>query len=124
MDKNDAKIKIYKNIINQINQFFNEEKIKEFDLNNFPVQNDYKDECKCVYKSNYNFIPQIKIKFNDVEEIDKEIIDSLINKCKEIFKDKNVNIIDIRKGSLSIVIALNYLIKEKHKQWIWKIKVF
>ena len=115
IDKNDSKIKEYKNVINQINQFFNEEKIKEFDLNNFPVQNDYKDKCKCVYKSNYNFIPQIKLKFNDVEKIDKEIIDSFINKCKEIFKDKNVNIIDIRKGSLSIVIALNYLAKEKLK---------
>ena len=113
MDKTDIKIEIYKKIINQINHFFNEEKIKEYDLNNFPLHIDFKDISKCIYKSNYNFIPQIKLKFNDVKEIDKEIIDSLINKCKEIFKDKNVNIIEIKKGSLSVIIALNYLIKEK-----------
>ena len=113
MDNNDPKIATYKSLIKQINNFFNEKKLMEFNLNNFPVKTDYKDECKCVYKSNYNFIPRMNVKFNGVKEIDKEIIDSLINKCKEIFKDKNVNIIDIRKGSLSIVIALNYLIKEK-----------
>ena len=53
-------------------------------------------------------------KFNEVEEIeiDKEIIDSLIEKIKEIFK-KNVKIIEIRKGSLSVTLALNYIIEEK-----------
>ena len=113
MDKNDAKVNIYKNIIAQINQFFNEVKIKEFNINNFAVLSEYQDTCQCIYKSEYNFIPQIKLKFNNVKVIDKEIIDSLINKCKEIFKDKNVNIIEIKKGSLSIVLALNYLIKEQ-----------
>jgi len=103
----------YKNIINLISQFFNEKKIKEYDLNNFQIINEYKDECKCVYESSFNFIPQIKLKFNDVKEIDKEIIDSLKEKLKEIFKEKDVKIIEIRKGSLSACIALNYLIKEK-----------
>ena len=113
LDRSDIKIQTYINIINQICQFFNEEKLKEFDIKNFPVQCDYKDKCKCVYKSDYNFIPQIHLKFNEVKEIDKEIIDSLISKIKEILNDKKVNIIDIRKGSLSVIIALNYLIKDK-----------
>ena len=46
----------------------------------------------------------------------KLIIDSLNEKIKEIFKEKNVNIIKLRKGSLSIAIALNYLVTEKLSQ--------
>ena len=113
MGKEDDKKSQYKNIINLINQFFNEEKIKEYDLSNFPVISEYKDKLKCVYESSFNFIPQIELKFNEVKEIDKEIIDSLKEKLKQIFKDKDVKIIEIKKGSLIACIALNYLIKEK-----------
>ena len=113
MGKEDDKKNQYKNIINLINQFFSEEKIKEYELSNFPIIIEYKDKCKCVYESSFNFIPQIKLKFNEVKEIDKEIIDSLKEKLKEIFKEKDVKIIEIKKGSLSACIALNYLIKEK-----------
>ena len=113
MRKDDDKKNQYKNIINLINQFFTEEKIKEYDLSNFPIISEYKDKRKCAYESSFNFIPQIKLKFNEVKEIDKEILDSLKEKLKEIFKEKDVKIIEIRKGSLSACIALNYLIKEK-----------
>ena len=113
MNKSDLKIEKYKRIINEINQFFNEQKINEYNISNFPLIIDFKEKSKPTFKSDYKFIPQIKLKFNDVEEIDKEIIDNLKEKCKEIFKDKSINIIEIKKGSLSVVIALNYLIKEK-----------
>ena len=111
--KEDNKKKQYKNIINLINKFFGEEKIKEYDLINFPIIYEYKDKCKCVYESSFNFIPQIKLKFNDVTKIDKEIIDRLKRELEKIFKGKNVKIIEIKKGSLSVCIALNYLIQEK-----------
>lgn len=113
MGKEDDKKNQYKNIINLINQFFSEEKIKEYELSNFPIIIEYKDKCKCVYESSFKFIPQINLKFNEVKEIDKEIIDSLKEKLNEIFKEKDVKIIEIKKGSLSACIALNYLIKEK-----------
>ena len=113
MGKNDNKKKQYKNIINLISQFFSEEKIKKYDLSNFPITYEYKDECKCIYESSFNFIPQIKLKFNDVKKIDKEILDSLNEKLKDIFKEKDVKIIEIKRGSLIVCIALNYLIKEK-----------
>ena len=111
--KEDDKKKQYKNIINLINKFFDEEKIKEYDLINFPIIYEYKDKCKCVYESSFNFIPQIKLKFNDVIKIDKEIIDSLKGELEKTFKGKNVKIIEIKKGSLNVCIALNYLIQEK-----------
>jgi hypothetical protein len=113
MRKEDNKKNQYKNIINLIDQFFNEEKIKKYNLNNFPIIKEYKDKSKCIYESDFKFIPQIILKFNDVEEIDKEILVSLKEKVNEIFKDKDVAIIGVKKGSLSVCIALNYLIQEK-----------
>ena len=113
MRKEDDKKKKYKSIINLANQFYSEEKIKKYNLNNFPIINEYKDKCKYIYESDYKFIPQIQLKFNDVEEIDEEILVSLKEKLKELFNGKDVAIIGIKKGSLSACIALNYLIKEK-----------
>jgi len=113
MKKEDDKKNQYKKIINLINQFYNEEKIKKYNLNNFSIIKEYKDKSKCIYESDFKFIPQIILKFNDVEEIDEEILVSLKEKVKEILKDKDVAIIGIKKGSLSVCIALNYLIQEK-----------
>ena len=71
------------------------------------------NNCKAMYNSLFNFIPQIEIKFNDVPEINKQLIDDLIKKLKEILNNKNFNIVEMKKGSLSITIGLNYLIQEK-----------
>ena len=101
MDKNDNKIKIYKELIKLINRYFNEEKIKEFDLNNFALLYEYKDKIKSIYKRTYDFIPKIKLIFNDVQIIDKEILDSLNTKIKELFNESDIKIIEIKKGSLS-----------------------
>ena len=123
----------YKKNINSINDFLSEEIIKEFNMDNlkklkkkflsegknidfifkeFQDNEDFKEENKCIYDSSYNFIPQIKLIFNDVKIIDKEIIDSLIENINIIFNGKDVKIIEIRKGSLITALALNYLIQE------------
>ena len=67
---------------------------------------------KFTYRSAFNFIPQIEIKFNEVKEITKELIDNLILKLNQLFPGKDVKIIEMKKGSLDIAIALNYLIQE------------
>ena len=114
MKAGDDKINLYKDIINIINKYFSDEKIIAFDLNVFQISNKFNDKNICVlYKRSFDFIPKIKLKFNSVEKIDKEIIDSLYKNIKELFKEKNVNIIEIKKGSLSVILALNYLIQEK-----------
>ena len=48
MDKNDEKIKIYKEVINSIKQYFNEEIIREFDLygNKLIFEGEYSNEKK------------------------------------------------------------------------------
>ena len=72
---------------------------------------DYKN-TKFTYKEAFNFIPQIEIKFNDVKEITKELINDLINKLNLLFQGKDIKIISMKKGSLYLALALNYLIQE------------
>ena len=47
-----------------------------------------------------------------VSEITKELIDDLNLKLNQLFQGKEVKIIEMKKGSLDIAIALNYLIKD------------
>ena len=70
---------------------------------------------KFTYRANFSFIPQIEIKFNEVKDITKELIDNLILKLDQLFPGKDVKIIEMKKGSLDIAIALNYLIQEVKK---------
>ena len=91
-------------------------------LNKF--KKDIKEKCdskkiikkKVTYNSDFCFIPQIDIKFNDVTEINQELIDNLIDKLNQNFKGKDIKIVEMKKGSLDIAIALNYLIQDKFKK--------
>ena len=82
---------------------------------------DINDKCKLfnfikeksIYKSSFDFIPQVEIKFNDVSEITKDLIDDLQLKLNQLFQGKEIKIIKMRKGSLDLAISLNYLIQEQ-----------
>ena len=67
---------------------------------------------KFTYREYFKFISQIDIKFFEITDITKELIDDLIYKLNSLFKGKDIKIIEMKKGSLDIVIALNYLIQE------------
>jgi hypothetical protein len=67
---------------------------------------------KFTYRDSFNFIPQIEIKFNEVTDIKKELIDDLLSQLFLLFQGKDVKIVEMKKGSLDIAISLNYLIKE------------
>ena len=67
---------------------------------------------KLTYRADLSFIPQIEIQFSEVKDITEDLIDDLILKLDQLFQRKDVKIIEMKKGSLDIVIALNYLIKE------------
>jgi len=67
---------------------------------------------KFAYRESFNFIPQIDIKFSEVTDITKELIDDLITKLNLLFELKDIKIVEMKKGSLDIAIALNYLIKK------------
>ena len=93
---------------------FDEEIRKKCNNNNFyKITINFINSCKTIYNSLFNFIPSIEIKFNDVKEINKDLINDLINRIKDALNNKNINIIEMKKGSLSVCIALNFLIEDK-----------
>ena len=57
-----------------------------------------------------DFFPQIEIKFNSVNLSDSENILFLKNEIKNLLKNNNFSIIEIKKGSLTIILCLQYLI--------------
>jgi hypothetical protein len=84
----------------------------ETDINEKCDMNNFVKKKKFTYQSSFSFIPQVEIKFNDVNEITKELIDDLKLKLNKIFQGKEIKIIKLQKGSLDVAIALNYLIQE------------
>ena len=79
---------------------------------NDPSTSEDNKNRKFTYQAGFSFIPQIEIKFNEVKDITKELIDDLLFKLNQLFQGKDVKIIEMKKGSLDIAIALNYLIQE------------
>ena len=79
---------------------------------NDPSTSENNKNRKFTYQADFSFIPQIEIKFNEVKDITKELIDDLLFKLNQLFQGKDVKIIEMKKGSLDIAIALNYLIQE------------
>ena len=74
-------------------------------------------ELNCEIKDdNIKYIPQIEIKFNNVKNIDKDIISKLKSELSEIIKNKNFSIIEIRKGSLTVLLTLQYIIQSEIKR--------
>ena len=109
------KKKEYKMIIDP-RSFVNQKKIfpnliPKYTADISPTTEDNKNR-KFTYQEGFSFIPQIEIKFNEVKDITKELIDNLILKLGQLFQGKDVKIIEMKKGSLDIAIALNYLIQE------------
>ena len=112
--KNDGKnnnkkfLELFEDIEKEIQNLFakfENDVYKKCDINNFM-------KTTFTYKSSFCFIPQIEIKFNDIKDITKDLIDNLKLKLNQIFKGKDIKIIEMKKGSLDIAFALNYLIQE------------
>ena len=59
------------------------------------------------------FIPQIELKFNDVSSINEDLIPKIKDEIKKLIKKDNFSIIEIKKGSLTVIITLQYIIFEE-----------
>ena len=69
-----------------------------------------------IRNENLKFIPQIEIKFNNVNNITKKLIQNLKEEIKNILKEDNFSIIEIKKGSLTVIIALQFIIFNEIKR--------
>ena len=70
-----------------------------------------------VYNDDLKFFPQIEFKFNNLDKINKNLISNFKDELKKILKTDNFSIIEIKKGSIIIILTLQYIIlSELRKQ--------
>ena len=69
-----------------------------------------------IFNDNLKFIPQINFKFNNVDKIDEYLISTLKEELKNIIKKVNFSIIEIKKGSLTVTLALQYIVSNELKK--------
>ena len=72
-------------------------------------------EFKSVKNEGLKFLPQIKMDFSGDFKITKELIKKLKNELKVIFGIEDFSIIEINKGSLQVIVSLQYILKKMFK---------
>ena len=85
---------------------------KEIDqnLNNNNMNNEYKIEVQGpVGNDILKYIPQIELKFNNVEDFDINLMDEFKKEIKLLMKTDDFSFLEFKKGSLTVVIALQYI---------------
>ena len=86
-------------------------------INEFKMNNEYKIEVKGpISNDNLKFIPQIELKFNNVDNFDKDLMDKIKKEIKDLIKTDNFSIIQFKKGSLTVAITLQYLVLREIKK--------
>ena len=81
--------------------------------------NDDKNQIKskgAIHNDNLKFIPQIELKFNNVDKYEINLIQKLKAELKSILKTDNFSIIEIKKGSLTIILTLQNIILNEIKK--------
>ena len=79
--------------------------------NNNDNNNKYNIEVKGDIKNdNLKFIPKIEFKFNNVNNYDVNVMEDLRKEIKKLIKTDNFSIIKFQRGSLSVIITLQYLV--------------
>ena len=83
--------------------------------------NDFKEKTEEVKGSVYNddlkIFPQIEFKFNVSDKINKNLISNFKDELTKILKTDNFSIIEIKKGSIIILLTLQYIVlSELRKQ--------
>ena len=81
------------------------------------VDNNEKIELNCIINNdNLKYIPHIELKFNNINNIDEDIISKLKSEILKIIQKKEFSIVSIRKGSLSVLLTLQYIIQDSIKK--------
>ena len=88
-----------------LNQYINEETEIQFDNNNI-----INDTQNIIRNENLQFLPQIEIYFNKQNTITKGNILQLKKEIQNIIQENDFSIIEIKKGSLKVLLTLQYII--------------
>ena len=115
---------------NLVDKYFEENFENNEENDSFKNENKYIEKTICINNNNINikstlekfitiyiikneelkYLPQIEIKFNKINNINKEFISEFKEEIKNIINNDNFSIIEIKKGSLTVILALQFLI--------------
>ena len=111
-NKNDKNDNAYKN--DNINNNDDSEKKVEGKIDYSYLNNPFNgiDEYKIIRNEALKFLPQIEIIFEDKIEITDSKINEMKSELKDLIQNDNFSIIEINKGSLHIIITLQYIYYE------------
>ena len=84
----------YSNMFESCNNIFNLTKLK----------------LNVIRNENLKLFPQILLKFNDIENITENMIFDLKKEINNLIKEDNFSIIEIKKGSLTVILLLKFVI--------------
>ena len=70
-----------------------------------------------IVNDNLKFLPQIELKFSNIDKYEANLIHKLRNEIKTILKTDNFSIVQIRKGSLTVILALQCILINELKKW-------
>ena len=90
------------------------------DINDINENNDESDNNKIEVKGpirtdKLKLIPQIEFKFNFVDKYDNDLIDKLKEELKTVLGTDDFSIVEIKKGSLTIILTLQCIILNQIK---------
>ena len=74
------------------------------------------DKSEIIRNEDLKFFPQVEIKFNNINNITKLMIDNLRNEIRKLLNEDNFSIIEIKKGSLIIILSLQFIIFNEIKK--------
>jgi len=74
------------------------------------------DKSGIIKNEDLKFFPQVEIKFNNVNNITKEMIENIRTEIRKLLNEDNFSIIEIKKGSLIIILSLQFIIFNEIKK--------
>ena len=87
------------------------------------------DKNNIIRNDDLKFFPQVELKFNNVDNITNIMIDNIKSEIRQLLNNDNFSIIEIKKGSLIVILSLQFIIfneikKQKDSNLIFNFEEF
>ena len=86
------------------------------DVENYPILSIKADKNNIIRNDDLKFFPQIEIKFNNIDVITQVMIENIKSEIRYLLNEDNFSIIEVKKGSLIIVLCFQFIIFNEIKK--------
>ena len=86
------------------------------DVENYPILSIKADKNNIIRNDDLKFFPQIEIKFNNIDVITQVMIENIKSEIRYLLNEDNFSIIEVKKGSLIIVLCFQFVIFNELKK--------